>query len=200
MESEVQPVWLMCTQVSSDFFPTTTRSSKQSATTVMGKRKNLHLFLESWVHRLELSSDNTTVTGVCMRDKNGTEMVLKASHEVLLCAGAVDSPRLLLLSGIGPKNELEELGIPCKVDRKGVGENLVDHPESIIMCEFVCTGLLPSVRRLINLSQGKPMSFHRKPLCKVTPPFLFEEILPIHDLVCFFLFSVNVSSVLIFFL
>lgn len=102
---------------------------------IMGKRKNLHLFLESWVHRLELSSDNTTVTGVCMRDKNGTEMVLKASHEVLLCAGAVDSPRLLLLSGIGPKNELEELGIPCKVDRKGVGENLVDHPESIIMWE-----------------------------------------------------------------
>ncbi|KAM0755690.1 putative oxidoreductase [Meredithblackwellia eburnea MCA 4105] len=102
---------------------------------IMGKRSNLHLYLESWVYKLNTNSDGSSITGVAFRDKNGVEMELKATHEVLICAGAVDSPRLLLLSGIGPKSELEQLGIACKRNLKGVGENLVDHPESIIMWE-----------------------------------------------------------------
>ncbi|KAK4702203.1 hypothetical protein P7C70_g4023, partial [Phenoliferia sp. Uapishka_3] len=101
---------------------------------IMGERKNLHIYLESWVHKLELNSDATKVVGVKLRDNQGAELVLKAKHEVILSAGAVDSPRLLLLSGIGPKSELETLGIPSTRDLPGVGENLVDHPESIIMC------------------------------------------------------------------
>ena len=98
---------------------------------VLGKRKNLHLYLETWVHKLELSADLTKIVGVRMTDKNGQDFVLRAKHEVLLCAGAVDSPRLLLLSGIGPKDELESLGIQCKKDLKGVGENLQDHPVGV---------------------------------------------------------------------
>jgi choline dehydrogenase len=96
----------------------------------MGKRKNLHLFLETWVYSLELSPDGSRITGVRMRDKHGVEFVLEAKHEVLLCAGAVDTPRLMLLSGIGPRNDLEELGIECRRELRGVGENLVDHPVS----------------------------------------------------------------------
>lgn len=109
---------------------------------VMGKRKNLHFFLETWVYGLLLSPNGRTITGVQTRSKHGFETVLTATHEVLLCAGAVDSPRLLLLSGIGPKKDLEALGIPCLVPLPGVGENLVDHPESIIMCKFslLCVG------------------------------------------------------------
>lgn len=103
--------------------------------TVMGKRKNLHLYLETWVNKLELSADGKTVVGVRMTSKDGNEFVLKAKHEVLLAAGAVDTPRLMLLSGIGPKKDLEELGIESRVNLRGVGENLVDHPESIIMWE-----------------------------------------------------------------
>lgn len=94
----------------------------------MGKRKNLHMYLESWVHKLNFNAGATAITEVCIRNKDGAEFVLKATHEVLLCAGAVDTPRLLLLSGIGPKKDLEELGIVCKRNLKGVGENLVDHP------------------------------------------------------------------------
>ena len=52
-----------------------------------------------------------------------------ARREVILCGGAFNSPQLLLLSGIGPRAELEKLGIPIKVDLPGVGRNLQDRYE-----------------------------------------------------------------------
>mgnify|MGYP000003218772 FL=1 len=99
-------------------------------------RKNLHLFLETWVRALEFDAhDPLRVRGVRAEQKNGTSSVIRARREVILCAGAFDSPRLLLLSGIGPKSELEAIGIPCRHDLPGVGLNLNDHPESIIIWE-----------------------------------------------------------------
>jgi choline dehydrogenase-like flavoprotein len=53
----------------------------------------------------------------------------------VLCAGAIDTPRLLLLSGIGPAGDLGRLGIEVAADVPGVGEHLVDHPESLILWE-----------------------------------------------------------------
>lgn len=50
-----------------------------------------------------------------------------ASKEVILCAGAIDSPRLLLVNGIGPKSELEQLGVTVRKDLPGVGKHLQDH-------------------------------------------------------------------------
>src|SRR5262249_10194142 len=50
-----------------------------------------------------------------------------ASRELILCAGAIHSPRLLLLSGIGPQVDLKHLGIETLVDLPGVGRNLQDH-------------------------------------------------------------------------
>ena len=49
-------------------------------------------------------------------------------HEIVLCAGAIGSPHLLLLSGVGPKSDLAEHEIKCVVDSPGVGQNLRDHP------------------------------------------------------------------------
>lgn len=96
-------------------------------------RPNLHLMLETWAHRLEL--EGTRAKGVHVRTKDGEEIYVEAGREVLVCAGAVDTPRLLLHSGIGPKADLEELGIPVVHDLPGVGENLLDHPESVIVWE-----------------------------------------------------------------
>ncbi|MEU9468530.1 GMC oxidoreductase [Streptomyces avermitilis] len=96
-------------------------------------RPNLHLLLETWAYRLEL--EGTRATGVHVRTKDGEEILVRARTEVLLCAGAVDSPRLLMHSGIGPKEDLEKLGIPVAHDLPGVGENLLDHPESVIVWE-----------------------------------------------------------------
>ncbi|WP_274561473.1 GMC family oxidoreductase [Streptomyces spiramyceticus] len=96
-------------------------------------RPNLHIMLETWAYKLEL--DGTRATGVQVRTKDGTEILVEASREVLVCAGAVDTPRLLMHSGIGPKADLEALGIPVVLDLPGVGENLLDHPESVIVWE-----------------------------------------------------------------
>ncbi|KAL9935846.1 hypothetical protein V8E36_005423 [Tilletia maclaganii] len=107
-------------------------------------RKNLHLFLETWAHKLEFAEKgrdgaregkDRRATGVCVTDKYGHTFRLRAKHDIILCAGAIDTPRLLLLSGVGPSAELGQLGIPCEIDVPGVGENLQDHPESIIMWE-----------------------------------------------------------------
>ncbi|MCA6092972.1 GMC family oxidoreductase N-terminal domain-containing protein [Streptomyces sp. SCA3-4] len=96
-------------------------------------RPNLHIMLETWAHKLEL--DGTRAKGVHVRTKDGEEIYVEAAREVLVCAGAVDTPRLLLHSGIGPKADLEALGIPVVHDLPGVGENLLDHPESVIVWE-----------------------------------------------------------------
>ncbi|MEV0218994.1 GMC family oxidoreductase N-terminal domain-containing protein [Streptomyces sp. NPDC050704] len=96
-------------------------------------RPNLHLMLETWAFRLEM--DGGRATGVCVRTKDGTETTVTAAREVIVCAGAVDTPRLLMLSGIGPRQDLEALGIPVVQDLPGVGENLLDHPESVIVWE-----------------------------------------------------------------
>ncbi|MBL7253953.1 GMC family oxidoreductase N-terminal domain-containing protein [Actinoplanes sp. LDG1-01] len=66
---------------------------------------------------------------------NGERVLIRARHEYVLCAGAVDTPRLLLHSGFGPARQLERLGIKVKADLPGVGENLLDHPESLILWE-----------------------------------------------------------------
>ncbi|MCX4512759.1 MULTISPECIES: GMC family oxidoreductase [Streptomyces] len=100
---------------------------------VMDRRPNLTLLLETWAYRLEL--DGTTARGVHVRTQDGREQLVRARREVIVCAGAVDTPRLLLHSGIGPKADLEALGIPAVHDLPGVGENLLDHPESVIVWE-----------------------------------------------------------------
>ncbi len=59
-----------------------------------------------------------------------------ASKEVILCGGAINTPQIMMLSGLGPKKELEALGIKVKKDIKGVGKNLMDHVEANIAYEI----------------------------------------------------------------
>jgi choline dehydrogenase len=98
-----------------------------------GDRPGLDLWLESWAYGLV--TEGRRVTGVRVRTADGARHVVRAEREVVLCAGAVDTPRLLLHSGIGPARDLEALGIPVRHDLPGVGENLLDHPESVIVWE-----------------------------------------------------------------
>jgi len=90
---------------------------------------NLHVLTETTVTRILLDDDNRAV-GV-----ESSRGVLRAEREVILCAGAFDSPKLLLLSGIGPAAHLAEMGIPVRVDLPGVGEHLLDHPEGVVVWE-----------------------------------------------------------------
>ncbi|MER6912622.1 GMC family oxidoreductase N-terminal domain-containing protein [Streptomyces sp. NPDC000594] len=67
-------------------------------------------------------------------DARGHEEV-RARREVIVCCGAIDSPKLLMLSGIGPAEHLRAVGIEPRVDSPGVGSRLQDHPEGVIMWE-----------------------------------------------------------------
>ncbi len=98
------------------------------------KRPNLTILTETHVSRVNVRGD--LVTGVNVTLKDGATRIIRARAETILTAGSIDTPRLLLLSGLGPKEQLSSLGIPVVKDIPGVGENLVDHPESIIMWEL----------------------------------------------------------------
>lgn len=98
------------------------------------RRPNLTILTNAWVSKVNVQG--TKVCGVNITQKDGTKHTLTAKHETILSAGAVDTPRLLMLSGLGPKQQLADLGIEVVKDLPGVGENLLDHPESIIMWEL----------------------------------------------------------------
>jgi len=84
-----------------------------------------------------LVDDTGTATGVQLRRDDGSRETLTAGAQVVLCAGAIDTPRLLLLSGIGPAAQLREHGIDVVSDVPGVGENLSDHPEGLVVWDAV---------------------------------------------------------------
>ncbi|WP_412148545.1 GMC family oxidoreductase [Curtobacterium flaccumfaciens] len=72
--------------------------------------------------------EGSRALGVSYVDGSGTEGTAWADREVLVAAGAINSPQVLLLSGIGPRADLEQLGIEVHRDLPGVGRNLQDHP------------------------------------------------------------------------
>ena len=90
---------------------------------------NLTLYTNVVTHRIVLDEHNVA-TGV-----ETSRGPIRAAREVIVCCGAFDSPKLLLLSGIGPAWHLREHGIPVKVHHPGVGENLLDHPEGVVIYE-----------------------------------------------------------------
>ena len=89
-------------------------------------RKNLTIWTETLVERLEF--EERRAVGVACR-RGGTAEHPRARREVVLASGAINSPQLLKLSGIGPAAELAQHGIPVLADRPGVGANLTDHLE-----------------------------------------------------------------------
>lgn len=60
---------------------------------------------------------------------------VRARREVIVSCGSVDSPKLLMLSGVVPAGQLREVGVDVVVDSPGVGENLQDHAEGVIVWE-----------------------------------------------------------------
>lgn len=88
------------------------------------RRPNLCVMTETLAERVIV--EHGRAVGVVVR-RGGEQQVLRAGGEVLLAGGAVNSPQLLMLSGIGPGAHLQEMGIPVVRDAPGVGANLQDH-------------------------------------------------------------------------
>ncbi len=92
------------------------------------KRGNVHV-INGFARKVVI--ENQRATGVEI-EAHGQIQVVKARREVILAASSINSPKLLLLSGIGPADELKALGIDVVADRPGVGKNLQDHLEVYI--------------------------------------------------------------------
>ena len=116
-------------------------------------RPNLTIITGALVTRVMLDGAGATLaaTGVEYRDAAGTVHVAVADREVILSAGAVGSPHLLMLSGIGPRRELEAAGVPCRLDQPHVGKHLKDHLYTPLV--FEAPGLGVAVDE-ISLSVG----------------------------------------------
>ena len=96
-------------------------------------RKNLNLITKA--HATRLVMDGTRVTGVEYQRRGRRHVA--AAAEVVLCGGAINTPQLLQLSGIGPAAVLHDAGVSPVVDLPGVGENLQDHLE--VYVQYACT-------------------------------------------------------------
>lgn len=92
-------------------------------------RPNLTVLSNVLVEKVELndSSQRPKATGVKIRRADKSSTIFKADQEVLLSAGAIGSPQILQLSGIGSSELLGSRNVPMRVDLRGVGENLQDH-------------------------------------------------------------------------
>jgi len=94
-------------------------------------RPNLTVITDAQVQNI-LIDKNKVATGVCYKEK-GKKHNIFAKKEVLLSAGAFNSPQLLMLSGVGPEDELTKHDIPLVHELSGVGKNLQDHPDTVVV-------------------------------------------------------------------
>lgn len=103
-------------------------------------RSNLTVITDANVQKI-LIDENKVATGVCYK-VNGKKYNIFAKKEVLLSAGAFNSPQLLMLSGVGAKEELAKHEIPLIHELTGVGRNLQDHPDSVVVNHHMRDDLL----------------------------------------------------------
>jgi len=100
------------------------------------RRANLHVVTDTMVEKVLF--EGTRAIGVQVRGPGGTPRILRANREVVLSLGAIETPKLLQLSGIGPASLLQRHGVGVLVDSPQVGRNLVDH--RALMVQFNTSG------------------------------------------------------------
>jgi len=94
-------------------------------------RPNLTVITDAPATQLLLTGPRCT--GVAYLENGNHPETVRAEREVILCAGAIGTPQLLLLSGVGPADHLRARGIPVIVDLIGVGSNTSDHPLGVVI-------------------------------------------------------------------
>ncbi|GAB6021456.1 hypothetical protein CHUAL_004061 [Chamberlinius hualienensis] len=139
-------------------------------------RNNLKILTQAQVIKIILDGNKRAV-GVTF-SRNGSEYNVTAKKEVIISAGAIQSPQILMLSGIGPADHLKQFKIPVVVDLPGVGSNFQDH--------VVKTAPSWSSVNLQNISSADPTSnksltewlyFRRGPRIYYKKSYLLQKIL-----------------------
>src|SRR5215831_5735671 len=120
-----------------------------------------NLTVRTNVHAFDILFEGKRAALVSFRDGNGSKQE-RAEREIIVCGGAIGSPQLLMLSGIGPAEHLRTLDIPVLCDLPGVGANLQDHPSLAVAYECTEPISLASAETITNLIRY--MAFKTGPL------------------------------------
>ncbi len=125
-------------QAGAGFYQTTTKNGRRSSTAVgylkpAAHRKNLTVRTGTAVNRIVI--ENGCAVGIEIIE-NGRPVLLRAEREVILTSGAIGSPKMLMLSGLGPADELRALDIDVVRDLPQVGKNLQDHMDVDVLAEL----------------------------------------------------------------
>ncbi|KAJ4360912.1 uncharacterized protein N0V89_001481 [Didymosphaeria variabile] len=131
--------------IGNQYVPMTERATDQSRCSARAffdqaensGRQNLYLFTKSTAQRVNFDSRNRAVSVTV--ETNQETFEIKARKEVILAAGALHTPQLLLLSGIGPQDTLNRFNISVVKNLPGVGQNLIDHPNFLVAYEAFAT-------------------------------------------------------------
>ena len=129
-------------------------------------RDRPNLTVKTQAHVQNLVLDGHQVTGVEFKNRNDKILKANARREVILCGGAVGTPHILMLSGIGPADHLRAHGIEVVKDLPGVGQNLNDHPDFVL--KFRCkqpVSLWPKTRPLARVGAGVQWLLTRTGIC-----------------------------------
>lgn len=147
------------------YYQLTTRNGRRCSTAVgylnpVRSRSNLAIITNAEVKRVEL--EGRRATGVVYR-RDGQTRTVKATREVLLAAGAIGSPQLLQVSGIGPGAVLQKAGVGVLHELPGVGENLQDHFQARFVYDCSLPASLNDVwhSRLMQFRAGLEYAFSR---------------------------------------
>ena len=127
-------------------------------------RRNLTVITKALVTKIKI--EDGAATGVTFVDARGTLVTATARREVVLSAGAVGSPHLLMLSGVGPAAHLSANGVEVKADLPGVGQNLNDHPDFVL--KYKClqpVSIWPQTKLLGRAFAGIQWLINRTGVC-----------------------------------
>jgi choline dehydrogenase len=135
------------------YFQLTTRNGRRCSAAVaylnpIKSRENFEIITHAAVDKLEI--EGKTVVGVRYTDKAGRQQLIKARKEVIISGGAIGSPQILMLSGIGEAEQLKDAGIDVVHDLPGVGKNLQDHLQARLVYKCNEPTLNDEVRSLFN--------------------------------------------------
>jgi choline dehydrogenase len=166
------------------YHQTTTRKGKRCSTAVgylKPARHRANLAVATNALSEKIIVEGRRAVGVVYR-QNGVLQTARARREIILCSGAINSPRLLMLSGIGPAAHLVEHGIDVVQDLPGVGQNLQDHYSAPIKLK----SKLPITVNDVMLSNVKKLKvgmqyymFKKGPLAMISSPAaLFAKTRP----------------------
>ena len=157
------------------YHQTTTRNGKRCSTAVgylnpARGRSNLQIVTNAYSEKIVV--EGKRAVAVQFR-QNGEVKTARARREIIVCSGAINSPQLLLLSGIGPAAHLAQFGVPVVQDLRGVGQNLQDHYSAPIKLK----SKLPVTVNDVMLSNIKKLKvgmqyymFKKGPLAMISSP------------------------------